>query len=93
MTVLGLWATRTLLLATALTELGLAAAPAGANTLSPPQTLAWCQLVDGSTVSGPTQCEVAGAESVVLTLAPQATLSARFDSAPGFDTIGSVQYA
>jgi len=70
-----------------------AALPAGAGTLPAPQTLASCQLSDGSTVSGAMGCEVAGAESVALGLSPRVTLSAHIDAKPGFDTIGSVEYA
>ena len=69
------------------------ALPAGAGTLPAPQTLASCQLSDGSTVSGAMGCEVAGAESVALGLSPRVTLSAHIDAKPGFDTIGSVEYA
>src|SRR5262245_43880403 len=84
--------TGAVLLVIALVAIGFVADSTAAGTLAPPQTLASCQLSDGSTSSGPTECEVAGALSVTLTLSPRVTLSARFDSAPGFDAIGSVQY-
>ena len=82
-----------LLLAIAVTLLGVAAVPAVANALALAQTSTFCQLSDGSSVSGALQCAQGDLESVVLTLAPQATLLASFSSAPGFDTIGSVKYS
>jgi len=83
---------RMFFLAIALTLLGLAAVPTGANALPLPQTSTFCQLSDGTSTSGPTQCAEGGLESVVLTLAPQVTLLATFSSAPGFDTVGSIEY-
>ena len=82
----------TLLLAIALTALGAAAVSTGAHALALPQTSTFCQLSDGSSTSGPTQCAEGDLESVALTLAPMVTMTATFTSAPGFDTIGSVKY-
>jgi len=79
---------RTLLLAIALCALS-----SVASALPAPETSTFCQLTDGTSVSGALQCAQGDLESVVMTLAPQVTLTATFSSAPGFDTIGSVKYA
>jgi hypothetical protein len=85
-------ASRTLRLAIALTSLCVAIVPAVARALAVPQTSSFCQLSDGSSTSGALGCAQGDLESVALSLAPQVTLLANFNSAPGFDTVGSVRY-
>lgn len=85
-------ASPTMRLAIALTALCAAAMPSVARALALPQTSTFCQLSDGTSTSGALGCTQGGLESVTLSLAPQVTLLANFNSAPGFDTIGSVKY-
>src|SRR5262245_11125636 len=69
-----------------------ATVPAVARALAVPQTGSFCQLSDGTSTSGAFGCAQGDLESVALSLAPQVTLQANFNSAPGFDTLGSVKY-